>query len=136
MPDHSINITRSGNNLSVSSDPETVKPNENLQFCCDDDFVVFFKNNRDPHLVPTRRIVRILGRCSVPVPIRHLTVTEKQHPNDPVQGNKFSYGIAVLKPPAGPILTLDPDIIIDDGGGGDSLTKGKKKSAPKKRKKG
>jgi hypothetical protein len=129
-----VKIMRNGTNLSVSADPKHVDPGETLTFCCDDDFVVFFKNNRDPHSVSTRRIVPILGGCSVPLPIRHLTMTEKQHPDDPILGNKFSYGLAVFVAPAGPILTLkDPDIIIDD------VRKDKKnaakKTAPKKGKK-
>jgi hypothetical protein len=126
MPNYKITITRNGG-LSVSSDPKTVKPNDTLSFACDDDFAVFFKNGRSPHSSGKRTVCGQGGVETAPLQIRHLSASEKTHPGDNVLGDTFSYGVAVLVPDAGPILTLDPDIIINDGGGGGRRPRARKK---------
>jgi hypothetical protein len=127
MPtNHKITITRNGG-LSVSSDPETVKPNQTLTFFCNDDFAVFFKNGRSPHSSGKRVLAGQGGVETTPLQIRHLSASEKTHPGDNVLGDTFSYGVAVLVPDAGPTLTLDPDIIINDGSGGGAPSAHKKK---------
>jgi hypothetical protein len=130
MANHKITITRAAGVLTVSSDPEIVKPNETLSFLCADDYAVFFKNARSPHSNGKRLISGQGGVESTKLKIRKLSIGEKAHPGDAVLGDRFSYGVAVLQPAAGPILTLDPDIIIVDGSGGGPA---RKKSAPKKR---
>lgn len=131
MANHTINITRTGTTLSVSSDPETVKPNHKLRFSCAEDFVVMFKNARNPHTPSKGQISGNGGTNSTFLKVRKLTTSEKLFPGDPTRGNKFSYGVSVLAAPSGPIVTLDPDIIIDDGGGGGTPIK--KKPAKKKK---
>ena len=127
MPtNHKITITRNGG-LSVSSDPETVKPNHTLSFICADDFTVFFKNSRAPHSSGKRVVSGQGGVETARLQIRHLSASEKAHPGNNVLGDTFSYGVAVLGPDTGPILILDPDIIINDGAGGGPTQARKKK---------
>ena len=106
--------------LSVTVDKFEVKPNDNLSFKCDvGEFSVLFDNNRSPFTVLKKVHGAHKGEATVKAKIRHLSVSEKKAlKDDRVNGATFKYGVAVMKPGTGEVLTLDPDIIIEDPGGG------------------
>ena len=115
---HLVKINRSGSSLTAAPPVKTVRPNEKLKFQCDDDFAIIFKNDRNPHNPSTKVLSEEGGNETRALLIRSLTPSEKLNPGNAVIGDKFTYGVAVLNPGTGAILTLDPDIIIDDSGGG------------------
>ena len=133
--DHLVTITRSGSTLSVDNPSKQVKPNDRLSFTCLDDFTVFFKNARNPHDADKRVVSEEGGNTTKPLKIRFLKAGELGKPGNILTGDTFRYGVAVLRPDTGVILTLDPDIIVLDsgGGGGNSKPKsGKSKTKAKK----
>ncbi len=126
MADKTITITVSGTTLSVSADPFTIKPLVNkLCFKCNvGEFAVLFHNNRSPFASGGKVHGAHKGQSTTTLKIRGLTASEQSKPKtDPVDGATFKYGVAVLDPTTGKVLTLDPDIIIDDPGGGGGVGK-------------
>ena len=122
MADKTITISmRANGTLEVSADPFKIKPNVNtLSFKCDvGEFAVLFDNNRSPFSSGKKAHSAHKGDKTSKLKIRGLTSTEQGFPvTDPVNGATFKYGVAVINPSTGKVLTLDPDIIIEDPGGG------------------
>ena len=120
MANHVITITRNGNSIAVSDDPLEVKKNSTLRWkCSDGEYAVLFHNDRSPFLSGKKVHAAHSGKLTSKLNIRGLKSSELRSPeNDPVNGATFKYGVAVLHPGTGKVLTLDPDVIIDDPGGG------------------
>jgi hypothetical protein len=122
MADQTITITlKATGTLEVSADPFMIKPNvNNLSFKCDvGEFAVLFDNNRSPFSSGKKSHGAHKGKSTKKLKIRSLTPSEQNYPvNDRANGASFKYGVAVMNPGTGQVLTLDPDIIIDDPGGG------------------
>jgi hypothetical protein len=116
-----IEINASGTGLKPIAD-EHVNPNrkgEKLCFKCDDgEFAVLFANDRSPYVSGKKAHAAHKTETTAQLKVRNLTAAEQKKPvGDPVNGATFKYGVAVLHPGTGKVLTLDPDIIIDDPGG-------------------
>lgn len=120
MPDKTLKIELQANGtLSVTMDKFKVQPNDNLIIECGiGEFAVLFDNDRNPS-TGTRKVHGANRGEVVKFRIRNLTQSEKREPEDDrVKGATFKYGVAVMQPGTGHVLTMDPDIIIDDPGGG------------------
>ncbi len=93
-----------------------VEPGDKLCFTCDGgELAVLFHNDRSPFASGKKVHAARKGQLTTKLQIRGLTASERKNPkSDPVNGATFKYGVAVLHPTTGNVLTLDPDIIIDD----------------------
>jgi hypothetical protein len=116
---HTITITRTGNSIDPIA-PFTVKKNDTLKWTCSGgEYAVLFHNNRSPFANGKKVHAAHSGAATTKLKIRGLKQAEQDaEEDDPVNGATFKYGVAVLHPGTGKVLTLDPDVIIDDPGGG------------------
>ena len=134
-----VTIRRIDNVVSVDNLSKSADPGDFLVFTCpDDDFAVFFNNNRHPfrnRADKKRTLCAHAGDSTLPFKIRFLDNDELRHMGDRLTGDTFKYSVAVFRRDTAAILPLDPDIIINDQGGGGGRKKAKVKAKTKKVKK-
>jgi hypothetical protein len=119
MAHKTLTITiKADNTLKVSEDPCKVRKNDTLNFVCGaGELAILFAHDRSPYANGRKAHAAHQGEATAKLKIRGLSMSEKKAKTNPrLQGARFKYGVAVMKPATGQVLVLDPDIIIDDPG--------------------